>query len=230
MGKHEFDELIGVYRESQAKAVAISGETSEFFSEYKVRMLAGWFPEWRNAPIRVLDFGCSDGMMTAFVKRVFPNAAVCGVDPSAPSIAIAAKNHPDIEFSAFERSLPFADGAFDLAFASGVFHHIGAEDHSFFAAEVMRVLRPGGAFVLFEMNPWSPAAVWIFKHSVVDRNARMFSARYAKTLFAPFGRIQSRFILFFPRALRWLRPAEPLLSRCPLGAQYALLIRKPRES
>lgn len=38
--------------------------------------------------------------------------------------------------------------------------------------------------------------------------------------------IDSRF--YFPRALRWLRGLELMLTRIPLGAQYMVLARRPR--
>jgi hypothetical protein len=35
------------------------------------------------------------------------------------------------------------------------------------------------------------------------------------------------YIVFMPRLLSWFRRLEPLLARVPIGAQYAILARKP---
>ena len=39
--------------------------------------------------------------------------------------------------------------------------------------------------------------------------------------------IRIDFLFIFPRALRWFRTLEPLVSKLPLGAQYQVLCRKP---
>ena len=46
---------------------------------------------------------------------------------------------------------------------------------------------------------------------------------------AGFELLQMDFFVF-PHFLRWLRGLEPRLARMPLGGQYQLLCRKPRES
>lgn len=50
--------------------------------------------------------------------------------------------------------LPFADGAFDLVVADYVLEHVDAADAPAVAAELMRVLRPGGWLAARTPNKW----------------------------------------------------------------------------
>jgi ubiquinone/menaquinone biosynthesis C-methylase UbiE len=68
---------------------------------------------------------------------------VYGLDPSAGMLAIAREAAPweALELGNAE-SLPFPDGAFDLAMSTDVIHHV--RDRSSYFQEAERVLHPGG--------------------------------------------------------------------------------------
>lgn len=55
--------------------------------------------------------------------------------------------------------LPFADATFDLVVADHVLEHVSGEDSPRVAAEVMRVLRPGGWFAARTPNKWGVIGV-----------------------------------------------------------------------
>jgi len=63
-----------------------------------------------------------------------------------------------------------------------------------------------------------------------DTNAISLSPPAARRLLreAGFEIIQTDFLFFFPRYLRWLRSLEPRLTRLPLGTQYQILCWKPK--
>lgn len=96
-------------------------------------------------PERVLEVECGAGEATLFLSREFPRARIRGVDRSEAAIwSATAKIGLDPEGRvAFKvgspRSLPFPDAQFDL---------VVLVDASPVAAEIARVLRPGGNFVL----------------------------------------------------------------------------------
>ena len=116
----------------------------------------------------------------------------------------------------------------DLVFASGVFHHIPFRAHDEHLREVLRVLKPGGRFVLFELNPFNPASLYVFLRSPFDRNAKLMFPRYSQKLLERYGRAETKFYAFFPGFLRRLRRFEPYLEKIPLGAIYAVIVETSR--
>ena len=65
--------------------------------------------------------------------------------------------------------LPFPSGSFDGVMLSGVVHHL--PDPSRCAAEVARVLRPGGKFMAFDPNRMNPF-MWLYR----DRSSPFYSS------------------------------------------------------
>jgi len=224
--KHEFDEYIHNYRETLDQAVAISGESSAFFAEYKAKKLYEWFPQKNKKGISILDFGCGDGLMASFVKVFFPHAKIFGVDPSQESIEFAQEAHPSISFSVSNEHIPFPDNTFDLMYAAGVFHHIPFSEHKKYFDEIHRVLKSQGIFVLFELNPLNPLTQWIFRHNPIDKNAQMLWPWYAKKILKKYGAVSLKYYCFFPRLLSKLRPIEPYMIHIPVGALYACILNK----
>ena len=90
------------------------------------------------APGRVLDIGCGTGYLTRLLR-----GSVVAVDQSEEMLALARRRVPRAEFvRADVPPLPFADGAFDLAFSSGVYSHVEtAAERAAFLAEALRVAR-----------------------------------------------------------------------------------------
>ncbi len=223
----EYDDYLEGYREAQNRQIALSGETAEYFAEYKIKKLAHWLSDLASRPAAVLDYGCGDGLMTSRVPRHFPRAAVYGIDPSSKSVERARQRYPGITFACVQESaLPFADDSLDLVFASGVFHHIPFAEHRALLVEMFRVLKPGGAFALFELNPFNPFSAYVFLTSPFDRHARFMFPRYSRQLLGEYGPVRVQYCSFFPRILAALRPFEPRLERIPLGAHYACIVKK----
>ena len=50
--------------------------------------------------------------------------------------------------------MPFGDNTFDLAFSNEVIEHV--QDDAIYAAEMVRVVKPGGKILLFCPNRWYP--------------------------------------------------------------------------
>jgi SAM-dependent methyltransferase len=100
-------------------------------------------------PGRILDIGCGTGFLTRHLR-----GNVVGVDQSAEVLKLARARLPDTELVCAEvPPLPFADGAFDLAFSSNVYSHLDtAAARAEFLAEALRVAR---ALVVLEQS-WRP--------------------------------------------------------------------------
>jgi 2-polyprenyl-3-methyl-5-hydroxy-6-metoxy-1,4-benzoquinol methylase len=96
-------------------------------------------------PLRVLDVGCSAGLITKEVSRHV--AYTVGVDPDPVAIRYAASRLATQGQLAFVCSagetLPFADGTFDVVLCNHVYEHV--LDPYVLTREIARVLRDEGA-------------------------------------------------------------------------------------
>lgn len=99
-----------------------------------------------------LDVGCGPGALTAVLVDRLGLAAVAGCDPSPPFVAECQSRLPgvDVRLGRAEE-IPFGDDKFDAALAQLVLHFVS--DAQAAAAEMRRVVRPGGAVA---------ACVWDF--------------------------------------------------------------------
>lgn len=101
--------------------------------------------------LRVLDIGCGAGGLTAALAADYGAAEVIGIDvePTTCAAAAAMADRRGLSGRVTIRQvepgpLPFPDAAFDLVFSKDSIVHI--PDKEALAAEVFRVLRPGGTF------------------------------------------------------------------------------------
>jgi SAM-dependent methyltransferase len=222
----EFDNFALEYEELHRKNIRASGETPAFFAEYKVLDMRRDWDRRRGGeqPEQILDFGGGVGASAPFLRRHFPQAALTLADISRRSLEIAEARGIDgldcLHFAGV--SLPLDDRSQDLVLAACVFHHIPAEQHVMVLGEIRRVLRPGGRLFVFEHNPWNPITVRAVNTCPFDEKAVLITAPTLRGRLraAGFSHTSIRFRIFFPHALRALRPAESALSIVPFGAQY----------
>jgi SAM-dependent methyltransferase len=131
---------------------ALRGEPSYVWrsgQERRLQMIARW-TTLENA--RVLDVGCGVGMYTSkFIERYTP--FVDGIEYETERAAEARYSTPRALVAAAE-ALPYRANTFDTLLSHETLEHV-ADDRAA-AAEMIRVLKPGGRAVIFVPNRWYP--------------------------------------------------------------------------
>jgi SAM-dependent methyltransferase len=120
---------------------------------------------------RVLDVGTGEGQVARLAAG--PRAVV-GVDPTWPQLEEAGRRGGGPLYArATAASLPFAAASFDAAVACLVLEHLDELEET--VAEVGRVLRPGGRFVLLMNHPLlqAPGSGWIDDHILGEQYWRI---------------------------------------------------------
>jgi ubiquinone/menaquinone biosynthesis C-methylase UbiE len=104
----------------------------------------------------VLEIGCGTGNLTIRAKRTHPSVEVIGCDPDPLALRRAKRKTSHLSGIRFERAyaqrLPYADGEFDRVLSSMMLHHLDDDAKTAAAAEIFRVLRPGGRLHLVDMG------------------------------------------------------------------------------
>ncbi|TCM60248.1 class I SAM-dependent methyltransferase [Rhizobium sp. BK068] len=229
MNESEFDQFADEYRQLHANVITASGETPEFFAEYKIVDMTHHATK-RNVKVSsILDFGCGVGTSSPYFFQYFPDASVVGVDVSSKSLQIARSRFGSrAAYSQLENIIDYPDNTFDVAFAACVFHHIPWDEHEHWLGEIRRVLKPSGFVGIFEHNPWNPLTVHAVNTCEFDANARLMNPFHLRSILESVGwsRIRHDYRIFFPRALSSFRLLEAGLRWLPLGAQYSVTAQK----
>lgn len=105
-----------------------------------------------DAP-RVLDFGCGLGRSLRFLLDAGWRLEGCDVDHRSIGWAQTAFPGVDLRVNEPEPPLPYPDGRFDGLYAVSVFTHFDRGQQDRWAAEVARVVRPGGLALVTTMGP-----------------------------------------------------------------------------
>lgn len=222
-----FDEFAHDYRQIHGSQTQSLGVESDYFADLKVQQVLREEKKFADKPLRILDYGCGDGVVEPFFARYFPLAKVTGIDVSEESIEIArSKNLPNAEYLAFDGkgSLPFNDGSFDIIFVAMVLHHINHKTHASVFKEFHRVLSPGGRIYIFEHNPFNPVTRYFVNTCPFDKDAHLVLPLSLKKglKLQGFKNIVNQYIFFFPR-IGLFKPflfTENYLRWLFLGGQY----------
>ena len=233
MDEAEFDKFAHEYEAMHSASIAVYGEGTEYFAEYKIGDIAREYERAgraAGAEPRILDFGSGNGGSVPYVRKYFPTARLTCLDVSRRSLEIARRRFPSLaQYVHFDGThVPFPAEQFDIAYTACVFHHIDHAEHVALLRELHRVLRPCGTLFVFEHNPYNPLTVRIVNCCPFDENARLIrgAAMRQQIRAAGFAATAIRYRVFFPHVLRFLRPLERALAWLPLGGQYYVLARK----
>jgi SAM-dependent methyltransferase len=105
---------------------------------------------------KMLDLGCGAGETAVYFALQGADVWACDIAEELLAVAgrLAEKFDVTIKRSvASSGTLPYPDGNFDYVFGNGVLHHV---ELSSTAAEIRRVLKPGGKAFFVEPLPYNP--------------------------------------------------------------------------
>lgn len=230
MNVAEFDKFAEEYLATHQTNLAVTGESPDYFAQYKIVEVCRRLKQLRLVPQRVLDFGCGIGNSAPHLRDAFPRARIVGVDVSEKSLSVARARFPQAaEFTTYDPAdaPPAPPEGYDLIFSACVFHHIEAAEHVGIFRRLRERLAPGGVMIIFEHNPVNPVSRYIVATCPFDENAVLIPAGELarRQRAAGFSRVEVTYTGFFPGGLKSFRPLEPLLGKAPIGAQYYTLAR-----
>jgi demethylmenaquinone methyltransferase/2-methoxy-6-polyprenyl-1,4-benzoquinol methylase/phosphoethanolamine N-methyltransferase len=134
---------------------------------------------------QILDIGCGTGTLTRDIAAALTDkvrSRCTGLDAAEKMIAVArrkAAGIPNIHFdAAIAEHLPYESNSFDAAVSTFFFHHIHFELKKKVLAETARVLKPGGRFIIVDVDApttWFGALCarsghWLFQQNEIAEN------------------------------------------------------------
>ena len=191
--------------DSYSNHAALRGEPGYVWRSGQERRL-NMMHEWVDLHGRILDNGCGLGTYLDALAPFSSQRFGLEVEPERAIKALLTAN--GIAQAAGE-SLPFARDIFDLVFSNEVIEHV--ENDTLYAAEMVRVTKPGGRILLFCPNRWYP----VEQHGIFWRGHYKFGniplVNYLpdplRNQLAPHVRTYSRgslFALFQPLPIRFV--------------------------
>ncbi len=102
-------------------------------------------------PGAALDVGCGTGRLLRRMHSCWPQAKLIGIDPAEGMVAQARRFTPNATiYHAPAEQIPLDSASVDLVTTTMSFHHWANQEVA--VGEVVRVLRPGGYFILADVN------------------------------------------------------------------------------
>jgi SAM-dependent methyltransferase len=225
-----FDKLSSSYDELLRDPLRdrFTGQESKFFHRRKSELIRQFFRRRKvnTSGLRHLDVGCGKGELLNLLRADFTDSAGC--DVSADMMREIAGIETLVQTDPLK--IPFEDGTFDLVTAVCVYHHVPVADREALTREIRRVLKIGGIFCMIEHNPRNPVTRLIVSRTPVDADAILLPASEARGLVDGAGLhpVEQSYFLYFPQTLyRYLGRMEGMLTKVPLGGQYAVFSQRP---
>jgi len=232
----EFDKHAATYDGGLDNPIKrLMGNSPDQFIAVKARWLLRREKGLRTGELRLLDYGCGAGDLMRVLAELGARATFSGCDVSTGMLAEAAKRWPGGQGAAPTLATqdgartPFADGQFDVATVSAVLHHVPVAERPAVYAELGRVLKPGGRLYVFEHNPRNPLVRHVIARTPIDENAILLDANEVQAGLLDSARyeVEIDYLMFMPPGIKFLRSIDRALAWLPLGAQYAVAVRKP---
>lgn len=136
--------------DTHSQQAALRGEPSYVWRSGQDRRL-NMMRDWVDLHGRILDNGCGLGTYLAALSPYSQQRFGLEVELERAAKALPAATGIA---QAVGEQLPFANNTFDLLLSNEVIEHV--QDDTLYAAEMVRVTKPGGRILLFCPNRWYP--------------------------------------------------------------------------
>lgn len=108
----------------------------------------------RSSRLRILDMGCGTGKQLTANHDTFPEVEMIGLDLFQGMLNQAYHRCEAIDWVRGDSANPpFADNRFDYVTNQFSYHHV--QDKIGMIKAIFRILKPGGRFVITNLDPWS---------------------------------------------------------------------------
>jgi SAM-dependent methyltransferase len=189
----------------------------------KAEKHAAFLRRFTDSDTRFLEIGPGRGDLSLRMARHC--RSVDAIDATANGFSVSIPEN--LTFQVGDGSaLPFADGAFDLAFSDQLLEHLHPDDARLHLQEVCRVLRPGGRYLCLTPNRLNgphdvsrffesePSGLHLREYSRGDLRKVFLESGFSDVrLYASILRTRVRVPSLVPAAI------ETMLSRLPRRAQ-----------
>jgi len=189
---------------------------------------------------KVLDYGCGDGESAILLVR--RNARIVGLDLSDDLLRLARTRlsvnglgGETMLIAGSAHDIPLPDSSVDIVFGMAILHHLDLERA---AAEVWRVLKPGGRAIFKEpvrdsrllkavrgLIPYKAADVSDYERPLTSQEIRRFGARFVlgrqRAFSLPFINVANVLPALRPSLMRLYRLDRTLLKYVPFLRHYA---------
>jgi SAM-dependent methyltransferase len=225
----DFNRHADSYVDGVQRSISFSGQSLDYFTRRKADHILELSARLLGDPkkLSVVDVGCGIGVTDELLAGHF--GQLHGVDVAGDALTRARDRNPGVDYRSYDgENLPFPTGSVDLAFAICVVHHVEPDRRVAFAAELARVVRPGGLVVVFEHNPLNPLTRVAVSRCEFDEGVVLIGHRGLTRLLAGAGLepVEARHVIFTPFDRPALHRIERRLHRVPLGAQHYVAARR----
>jgi ubiquinone/menaquinone biosynthesis C-methylase UbiE len=170
---------------------------------------------------RLLDVGCGTGRILREVKANYPRLRLTGIDLSPHYLAVARR-----ELAAWSRvrfvegaaeAMPFAEAEFDVVTCIYLFHELPPRIRRAAAAEISRVLKPGGTLIFVDSlqlgdEPDYDALLQLFPLAFHEPYYASYLREDLDTLWHPDFSPIERFPAYFSKVLSYRRDTAKIAS------------------
>jgi SAM-dependent methyltransferase len=217
------------YAKEINQSIRFSGLAHDFFVKGKADRLLALLDRagFERQGLKLLDIGCGVGLLHPYLAGT--GLKITGVDVAEQALAAARAANKGASYLHYDGShLPVPDAHFDAAVTICVMHHVPPPQWPAFLLEARRILRVGGALLVFEHNPWNPLTRLAVNRCPFDHDAVLLSAPHLTNLMADAGFVQvaREFMFFTPFPHAFVQRLESQICKLPLGAQYVVMGRK----
>ncbi len=130
--------------------------------EHLLRFL-GRDAELQASTRRILDVGCGTGKQLAANRHQLPGLTMVGVDRFRNMLRAARRRCPEVAWVQGDgASLPLLAQTCDYATSQFSYQHVRNSQQ--LLKELFRVLRPGGRFVMTNIDPWSMTGWALYRY------------------------------------------------------------------